>query len=71
MMTMKENVKIILCDNAGENKTLKESCAKISEEIRMEFTSPGTPQQNGVLERLFSTLYSWMRMNDDVKRGNT
>ena len=61
MKTMKEKVKTIRCDNAGENKTLEETCAKNSEEIKFEFTSLGTPQKNGVVERRYATLYSWMR----------
>ena len=48
--TMNKNVKIICCDNAGENKTLEENFMKNSEEIKFEFTSPGNPQQNGVVE---------------------
>ena len=31
------------------------------EEIKLEFTSPGPPQKNGVVELLFDTLYSIMR----------
>ena len=46
---MKENVKIIISENAGENKTLEENCMKNFEEIKFEFTSPGTPQQNVML----------------------
>jgi hypothetical protein len=47
-------VKYIRCDNAGENtKQLKEVCAKKG--VTMEFTSPHTPQQNGVVERKFVT----------------
>ena len=58
---MKINAKIIRCANAGENKTLKESLMKNFKGIKFEFMSPGTPQQNDVVERGFSTLYSWMR----------
>ena len=56
--TMKKNVKIIYCDGVGENKTLEENCAEKSKEINFGFMSPGTPQQNGVLERGFATPYS-------------
>ena len=56
-----EKVKIIRCDNAGENKTLEENCAKHFDEIDFEFTSPGNPQQNVMLEQAFATLYSRMR----------
>ena len=43
MKTMNKNVKIIRSDNAGENKTLEENCMNNLEEIKFEFTSPGTP----------------------------
>ena len=38
MKTTKKHVKIILCDNTGENKTLEENCMKKSEEIKFEST---------------------------------
>ena len=53
-----KNVKIIFCDNTGENKTLKENCAKHFEKNNFEFTSPGTPQKNSVVKQGFATLYS-------------
>ena len=59
MNNMKWNVKIIRCENAGGNKTLK-NCTKRFEEIKFEFTSPGTPQKNGVVEGGFATLYYQM-----------
>ena len=49
------------CDKAGKNKTLKENCTKTFEKTKFEFTSPGTPHKDGVLEREFVTLYSWVR----------
>ena len=58
---MKKNVKIIFCDNAGKNKTLGENCVKIIKEINFKFTSSVTPQKNGIVERVFATLYFWMR----------
>ena len=48
-------VRKIRCDNAGENQTLKKECEKRRMNIIFEFTSPGTPQQNGKVERSFST----------------
>ena len=45
MKTMKKNIKIFRCDNAGKNNTLKENCAENAEEIKFEFTSPGIPHQ--------------------------
>ena len=49
-------VKMIRCDNAGENKSLEEWCDKEGLGITFEYTAPGTPQQNGVVERAFVTV---------------
>ena len=38
-------------DNAGENKMLAKSCDQNEMGIKFEYTAPGTPQQNGVIER--------------------
>ena len=57
---MKKNSKTIFCDNTVEDKTLKEKCAKSSEEINFSFLSPGTPQKNCVIEWGFDTIYSRM-----------
>ena len=46
-------VKIIRCDNAGENKVLETESDKNELGIIFEYTAPGTPQQNGVVERAF------------------
>ena len=56
-----KQVKFIRCDNAGENKILEATCKKESLGIIFEFTAPGTPQQNGMVERAFATLYGSMR----------
>ncbi len=57
----KKTVKIIRCDNAGENKILEEDCLKDGLGIQFEWTAPGTPQQNGRVERKFATLYGRLR----------
>ena len=49
-------VKIIRCDNAGETKVLKRESDKNELGIIFEYTAPGTPQQNGVVERAFVTV---------------
>ena len=46
-------VKIIRCDNAGENKVLERESDKNELGIIFEYTAPGTPQQNGVVEGAF------------------
>ena len=66
-------------------KTLKKtqvkkgSQRKFHEELRknkFEFTSPGTPHQNGVVEQVFASLYSRMRLmithaglHENIKTG--
>ena len=54
-------VKYIRCDNAGENRALQDACRQEGLGITFEFTTPGTPQQNGRVERKFATLYGRMR----------
>jgi transposase InsO family protein len=49
-------VKSIRLDNSGENTSLEERCKVEGLGIRFEYTAPGTPQQNGVVERAFATL---------------
>jgi hypothetical protein len=58
------NVKIqtIRCDNAGENIALKHTLDNDKDLfVKFEFTAPDTPQQNGVVERKFQTLYNKVR----------
>jgi len=54
-------VKYIRCDNAGENQVLERECKELGLGIKFEYTSPDTPQQNGVVERAFGTLWSRVR----------
>ena len=68
--------KTIRCDNAGENNKLKEILEKDNYGAKFEFTAPGTPQQNGVVERAFATLYgkmrsmfSWAKFENNMKYG--
>ena len=53
--------KIIRCDNAGENHKLEEFCKKDGFGCVFEYTAPGTPQQNGKVERKFATLHGKVR----------
>jgi hypothetical protein len=68
----KVKVKNIRLDNAGENKALKARCLKEGLGINFEFTAPGTPQQNGRVERKFATLISYARaaLNDVNLEGS-
>ena len=49
-------VKIIRCDNARENKVLERESDKKELGIIFEYTAPGTPQQNAVVEKAFVTV---------------
>jgi len=51
-------VKFIRCNNGGENIKLEQTCREEGLGIKFEFTSPGSPQYNGRVERKFATLYS-------------
>ena len=50
------DVKNIRLDNSGENSSLQKECEKQNLGIIFEFTAPGTPQQNSVVERKIPTL---------------
>ena len=52
----KIQVKIMRCDNTGENKDLERVSDKNELRNIFEYTAPGTPQQNGVVERAFVTV---------------
>ena len=49
-------VKNIRLNNSGENKALEQECLRLGLGIQFEYTAPGTPQQNGIMERTFPTL---------------
>jgi hypothetical protein len=55
------HVKTIRCDNAGENKKFESDTKKQGLGLKFEFTAPGTPQQNGRVERKFAALYGRVR----------
>ena len=50
------DIKYVRLDNSGENKSLQKECDKQSLGTIFEFTAPGTPQQNSVVERKIPTL---------------
>ena len=49
----KIQVKNIRCDSTGENEVLERESDKNELGNFFEYTAPGTPQQNGVMERAF------------------
>jgi len=52
----------IRCDNAGENRALESVCIDKELGIVFDYTAPGTPQQNGVMERAFATMLGKTRV---------
>ena len=50
------DIKYIRLDNSGENRCLQKECDKQNLGIIFEFSAPGTPQQNSVVERKIPTL---------------
>ena len=55
-------VKNIRLDNSGENMSLQKECERQNLGIIFEFTAPGTPQQNSVVERKIPTLMGRSRV---------
>jgi hypothetical protein len=66
------DVKIIHCDNSGENKAFYEKCRSKGVNIRFEFSGRRTPQRNGKVERKFQTFYGRIRemLNCSVLKDN-
>ena len=54
-------IKKFRCDNAGENLGFEKLCQKEGAGTVFEYTAPGTPQQNGRVERKFATLFGRVR----------
>jgi hypothetical protein len=55
-------IRFIHLDNAGENKGFRDKARKNGNgDIRFEYTAPGTPKQNCVVERAFPTLLGRVR----------
>jgi transposase InsO family protein len=44
-------------DNAGENVATQKAFEEHGFGIKIEYTAQKTPQQNGMVERAFATLY--------------
>ena len=56
------NLRYIRCDNGGENlNLLGEFGRDLAARIKLEYTAPYTPQQNGVVERSFAFMYGMLR----------
>ena len=57
-----KKVRYLRCDNEVEKLVIYKNLAdeKINN-IKIEYTSPRTPQQNGMVERAFSIMYNKVR----------
>jgi hypothetical protein len=64
-LVMKElplNVKCICLDNSGENTAFPKLFQyQLEFNMKFEFTAPGTPQQNGKVERAIATIFGKTR----------
>ena len=49
-------IRTIRLDNSGENRKLQQECDEENLGIRFEFTAPGAPQQNSMVERKVPTI---------------
>ncbi len=56
-----KTTKIIRCDNSGENRKLRDLCKQMYPRIIFEFTPPGTPQHNDMVERPFASIFGKIR----------
>jgi molybdenum cofactor biosynthesis enzyme MoaA len=63
LMTVAYNIRVekIRLDNSGENVDMAELICAEGYNVTFEFISPGDPQYNGVVERMFATLYGMVR----------
>ena len=50
-------VKAFRCHNAAENEKFKEKIIKLGMDAHFEFSAPGTPQQNGVVESICYAIW--------------
>ena len=52
------HVQYLCCDNLGENFAFEKACKWKGMGVDLEYIAPGMPQQNGFMERKFSTLFN-------------
>jgi hypothetical protein len=55
------NVKYIRCNDSGKNKAVFESCQAQGYGVKLEFSGPRTPEQNGKVKRKFQTFFGRIR----------
>jgi hypothetical protein len=56
-VTYNIQVEKLRLDNSGENIKMSEAIEAEGYNVTFEFISPGSPQYNGVVERMFTTLF--------------
>ena len=62
-----DSINYLRCDNAGENKILEKHCMADKDlNMKFEYTAPNTPQQNGVCESGFRTLWNMVRASNNA-----
>jgi hypothetical protein len=54
-------VKLIRCDDSGENKSFDDECCASEHNIKLDFSGPRTPQRNGKVERKFQIFFGRIR----------
>lgn len=54
-------VSYLRCDNSGENNAFEKALHLSEFRIQFEYTAPYTPEQNGITERSFQTLFNKTR----------
>ena len=61
---LKGNVEVTVryahCGIAVEHEAFEWLCKQKEMDVNFEYTMPGTPQQNGQLERKVTTLFNWV-----------
>jgi hypothetical protein len=60
--------KYLCCDNSPENKGILKELQKKGLETQFKFTAPGTPEENGKVKRMFTTL--WGRSRAMINQAN-
>jgi hypothetical protein len=53
--------KFIRCDNAGENRTMKDDLDVKNFRAKFEFSGPRKPHRNGKVKRKFQNFYGGIR----------
>ena len=58
---LEKKVSTIRCDNSGENIAFEQMSKDERLGLNFEYTARKTPQQNGIVERMFATMWGMIR----------